>query len=70
MASQSCYHLFFLIKSQNTLVNWFCSECYMGPCWAILECRMCQLHLCQGCVHGGHGKGDMEVDLGASSLHK
>lgn len=63
MSSQCCYHLFFLIKSQNSLVTWFCRECYMGPCWAILECRLCRVHLCRRCVYGEHGKKVMAVGL-------
>ncbi|KAF4126647.1 hypothetical protein GMORB2_0383 [Geosmithia morbida] len=47
----ACAHMFNVIKSDNTLVQWVCHLCRSGPHWAIFECAYCKLQLCRACTH-------------------
>lgn len=48
--STVCAHLFSLIKTDNTLLEWRCSVCQSGPHWMIYECRFCRTKSCRGCI--------------------
>ncbi|KAH6632457.1 hypothetical protein F5144DRAFT_574124 [Chaetomium tenue] len=45
----SCVHLFRMVKSENTLMQWTCRDCQLGPSWVIWTCQYCQAHVCRGC---------------------
>lgn len=47
--SVSCAHDFRMIKSDNTLMQWYCQHCHYGPQWVIYECAYCKLQLCRVC---------------------
>ncbi|KAK0391184.1 hypothetical protein NLU13_0685 [Sarocladium strictum] len=48
--AMGCAHVFKLIKSDSTLIQWHCQICLRGPQWAIYECTYCKAHLCRGCT--------------------
>ncbi|KAG9229474.1 hypothetical protein BJ875DRAFT_387283, partial [Amylocarpus encephaloides] len=37
-----CNHLFNLLKSELTLIQWVCSLCYTRPHWYNFECKYCK----------------------------
>ncbi|KAH8681574.1 hypothetical protein BX600DRAFT_505241 [Xylariales sp. PMI_506] len=37
--ANSCAHSFKLIKTDNTLIQWYCNVCNSGPHWGIYECQ-------------------------------
>ncbi|CZS92477.1 uncharacterized protein RAG0_03059 [Rhynchosporium agropyri] len=45
-----CHHTLNLLKSESTLIQWTCSQCYSGPHWYIYECKYCKLKTCRPCA--------------------
>jgi hypothetical protein len=45
-----CAHIFKMIKSDSTLIQWHCNLCHSGPHWWIFECRYCKIHTCRSCT--------------------
>ncbi|KAK0714572.1 hypothetical protein B0T25DRAFT_541882 [Lasiosphaeria hispida] len=48
--ANNCAHVFKMIKSDNTLIQWHCNLCHSGPHWWIFECRYCKIHTCRACT--------------------
>ena len=46
----SCSHEFLVIKTDTTLLLWYCSLCYSGPHWLIYECKFCKIKRCKPCT--------------------
>ncbi|KAK1755828.1 hypothetical protein QBC47DRAFT_401992 [Echria macrotheca] len=53
-----CAHVFKMIKSDNTLIQWHCNLCHSGPHWWIFECRYCKIHTCRACCRFSSLGGD------------
>ena len=48
--ANGCAHIFKMIKSDSTLIQWHCNLCHSGPHWWIFECRYCKIHTCRSCT--------------------
>ncbi|KAK4034612.1 hypothetical protein C8A01DRAFT_18614 [Parachaetomium inaequale] len=46
----SCEHSFVILKTDNTMVQWYCNDCYAGPGWLIYECQYCRYYRCGTCM--------------------
>lgn len=45
-----CTHEYQLLKSDTSLVQWYCALCNQGPAWMIMECKFCKLKVCRACM--------------------
>ncbi|PSS02276.1 hypothetical protein BD289DRAFT_256176 [Coniella lustricola] len=48
--STTCAHDFQLVKTDSTLIVWYCNLCLGGPFYMIWECKYCKLHTCRNCT--------------------
>ena len=49
----NCNHIFNLLKSDSTLIQWVCSQCHSGPHWCIFQCKYCKWTTCEPCKTQG-----------------